>query len=156
MLDIPTFLRLFVLIGCFTINPYLKKYTTSDLSREESLLFGQVLNFGMLYFYLFWMYKNISILTIIPKLTLVGVSKKLLESSVTMLGSVVFYDLIKSSNIVVIMPNIQPLVLVSSSMVGYFIYQEPLSGYKKIGLAFIVFGNVWVNVVDYYEKVKVD
>ena len=156
MLDIPTFLRLFVLIGCFTINPYLKKYTTSDLSREESLLFGQVLNFGMLYFYLFWMYKNISIWTIIPKLTITGMSNKILGSSVTMLGSIVFYDLIKSNDVVFLMPNIQPLVLVSSSMVGYFIYQEPLSGYKKIGLCFIVLGNVWINVVDYYEKVKSD
>jgi len=155
MLDIPTFLRLFVLISCFTINPYLKKYTTSDLNREESLLFGQTLNFGMLYFYLFCSY-NFSIWTILPKLTTNGVSKKILGSSVTMLGSVVFHDLIKSNDVVFLMPNIQPLVLVSSSMVGYFIYQEPLSGYKKIGLCFIVLGNVWINVVDYYEKVKSD
>ena len=109
----------------------------------------------MLYFYLVCMY-NLSTWTIIPKLTITGVYKGILGSSVTMLGSVVFHDLIKSNDVVFLMPNIQPLVLVSSSMVGYFIYQESLSGYKKIGLCFIVIGNVWINVVDYYEKVKAD
>ena len=67
---------------------------------------------------------------------------------------ILFNDIINSYDIVFLMPNIQSLILIYSSFIGYYVFHEQVTRDKKIGVFFIVLGNVWINVSEYYNNDK--
>ena len=67
---------------------------------------------------------------------------------------ILFNDLVNSYDIVFLMPNIQSMILIYSPFIGYYVFQEQVTRDKKIGIFFIVLGNLWINVSEYYNNDK--
>jgi len=61
------------------------------------------------------------------------------------IGALVFIMLVQREEISFIMPNIQPLVILIISIIGYFFFQESMSQCKIVGIAFIILGAIFVN-----------
>ena len=154
MLDLSFIIKLFGLVSCYTWRPYVKKYTSGPFTRDESLVFENTANYLLVMLYIYFISKKFRLLSLLNKINTKNMVIRIGSSSINTLSMILFNDLVNSYDIVFLMPNIQSLILIYSSFVGYYAFQEQVTRDKKIGVFFIVLGNVWINVSEYYNNDK--
>ena len=147
--------KLFGLVSCYTWRPYIKKYTPGSFTREESIVFENTANYLLMLLYIYFISKKFKLLSLVNKINTKNLAIRIGSSSVNTLSMILFNDLVNSYDIVFLMPNIQSLILIYSSFIGYYVYQEQVTRDKKIGVFFIVLGNVWINISEYYNSDKI-
>ena len=62
-----------------------------------------------------------------------------------MVGSILLLFLIKKDEVSYIIPNIQGIVILLGSLIGYFIFKEKIDIYRIIGIILIFFGIISIN-----------
>ena len=74
-------------------------------------------------------------------------SKQILTSvvaaSITLASSIILINLLQRTNVSYVMPHIQPLVLLLTMIIGYFIFQEKLNNYQLFGAVLTILG-LWL------------
>ena len=70
----------------------------------------------------------------------------ILSSILGIIGSISFINLLKREDVTFILPNIQPLVLLITSLFGFFLFNEEFSKYKIMGFILIIFGSLIINM----------
>ena len=58
----------------------------------------------------------------------------------TVFGSVLLIKLVKENDASYVIPHIQPIVIIFTIAIGYFIFQEDVNIYKILGGLLVVFG----------------
>ena len=154
MLDFLFIVKLFGLVSCYTWRPYIKKYTSGSFTREESIVFENTVNYLLMLFYIYFISKKFKLLSLVNKINTKNVAIRIGSSSINTLSMILFNDLVNSYDIVFLMPNIQSTILIYSPFIGYYVFQEQVTRDKKIGVFFIVLGNLWINVSEYYNNDK--
>ena len=71
----------------------------------------------------------------------------LLVSLSTIMGSLILIYLLQKYDASFIIPNLQPVVIVLTILIGYFIYKETLDKKKIIGILFIISFDVFVFLI---------
>ena len=66
----------------------------------------------------------------------------------SIIGSIVLIMLLKRDDVSFIMPNVQPIVIVIGSLLGYYFFNEEMGKYKISGIVLIIIGALLIN----YEK----
>ena len=135
---------LFVLILCWTINPFLKKIVMKKLNAYEFFLYNNLIILAFLLIYMAGLKlvnkKNDiqlkKIYNLNKKESLVLISGGLLS----LIGAMMFLYLIKMEDITKVVSFSQSLTIILSIMIGYLFFSEKLYPKDIVGILLIVSG----------------
>ena len=145
-MKLATFGFVALLIVCWTFDPFLKKHSMKTLSPDESMIFNKLLSASIIGIYLMYLLFNkkcdFSKLKNITKKEVVYISASAIS---TFVSAVALINLLQREDVGYLMPQIQPLVILLTMCVGYFIFKEKITYYQMIGGALIVGGVYFLN-----------
>ena len=145
-MDKHTLLLLVLLVLGWTLNPFLKKKAIGNLSSNESLVLNQCL-IGLLftiYFVYLFIGKKCN-LTKFSKMNSKQIMYQIMASIVTVMSAIVLIKLLEKSNVSFLIPQIQPLIILLTILIGIFFFKEKITLVQMIGCAFIIIGVVLLN-----------
>ena len=141
-----TFAFVVILVLCWTIDPFLKKNTMKTLTPDESLVFNKLLSATIIVGYLVYLLCNkqcdFAKLKNLTKKEMVYIT---MSAITTFVSAIALINLLQRENISYLIPQIQPMVILLTMCVGYFIYKETISYYQMLGGALIVGGVYLLN-----------
>ena len=143
---ISSYILLALVIFSFTLNPYLKKKASNNVSSNEFILIYQIIAiiFTILYIYYLLNYKECSI-SCFKKLTKMEIFWTIMAVLTGILGSVVLLYLIKMEEVSYIIPNIQGIVILLGGIIGFFVFHEKFDFFRISGIALIFTGIILLN-----------
>ena len=151
---ISSYILLILVVLSFTLNPYLKKQASNNVTTNEFIVIYNILVIIFLICYLVYLLyvKQDCNLACFKKLSRNDLMMIVIAVITGMLGSIVLLYLIKMDEISYLVPNIQGIVILISAILGYFVFKEHIDVFKGVGIIFIFFGIVSLN----YGKLKKD
>ena len=129
-----------LLIISFTINPFLKKQASQNVSASEFALIYQSLAIIFVLFYIVYLIKG--------KSCSIYCFRKMSRNDLfwtIMTGSVLLLFLIKRDEVSYLIPNVQGIVILLGALIGYFIYKESFDKFKIFGILLVFLGIVSIN-----------
>ena len=146
-----TYFLLGLVIISFVLNPFSKKKASSHLTSQEYFLVNHFMITILAVIYgIYLLYNQKCDINCLKKMTRGEVIWSIFAAFLGIIGSVALIMLIQRDEITFIMPNVQPIVILIGAIIGYFAFQESMSIIKITGIAFILFGAVFIN----YDKIK--
>ena len=140
------YLFIILLIICWTLNPFLKKYSASKLSSSDYMIFNHILCTFIVFIYFMYLLINKQCdINCIQKLNNTDIMFSIFGAITSVFGSVLLIELLKKNGAIDIIPNIQPLVLILTLVIGKFIFNENLTNTKMLGIITIVGGLYLIN-----------
>ena len=135
-----------LLILAFTLNPFLKKQASKNVSTYEFIIIYQVLAIFIVLGFISYLlkYKECS-LACFKKLTGPDLLWTVLAVLSGIVGSLLLLYLLKKDEVSFIIPNVQAMVILLGALIGYFIFNEKINSYKGFGLIFIIIGIICLN-----------
>ena len=144
MYDTITLSLIILLVLCWTLNPFLKKKTLKGLDPNASLLMNHCLVTGILIIYFIIMFYNKKCsLKELRNINKTQFIYSIIAATITFLSSLVLINLLKRANVSYIMPHIQPLVLLLTILIGFFIFKENVTKLQFIGGIVTIIG-LWL------------
>ena len=144
-MKLATFGFIALLIVCWTFDPFLKKHSMKTLSPDESMIFNKLLSASIIGIYLMYLLFNkkcdFSKLKNITKKEVIYISASAIS---TFVSAVALINLLQREDVGYLMPQIQPLVILLTMCVGYFIFKEKITYYQMIGGALIIGGYIFL------------
>tara|TARA_B100001094_G_C18164278_1_gene791118 strand:+ start:602 stop:1045 length:444 start_codon:yes stop_codon:yes gene_type:complete len=141
-----TYLLLFIIVICWTINPYFKKKGASKLSSEEFMFFNHFLcSILIIIYFLYLFYNNKCNINCIKKIDNKELVYSIFGAFITVISSLLLIKLLKENDASYIISQIQPLVILLTIIVGYLIFHEALNKNKLIGGLIIILGLIIIN-----------
>ena len=135
-----------ILVICWSIDPFLKKNTMNTLSPDESLVFNKLLSAAIIVLYLIYLLCNkkcdFTKLKDLTKKEMVYIS---LSAISTFVSAIALIHLLQKENISHLIPQIQPVIILLTMCIGYFIYKEQISYYQMLGGGLIIGGVYFLN-----------
>jgi len=135
-----------LLILAFTLNPFLKKQASKHVTTYEFIIIYQIFAIFIVVGFIFYLlkYKECS-LTCFKKLTNTDLMWTVLAVLTGIVGSMILLYLLKKDEVSFIIPNVQAMVILLGSLIGFFIFNEKINIYKSIGLMLIIVGIICLN-----------
>ena len=150
---ISTYLLMVLLIISFTLNPYLKKQASQNVTAPEFALIYQSLAIVFVVIYIVYLIKGGSCsITCFSKMNRKDLGWTLLAVFTGIIGSVLLLHLIKRDEVSYLIPNIQGIVILLGSLIGYFVFKEKIEKFRVIGIILIFVGIISIN----YGKYKIN
>lgn len=141
-----TYFLLFLLVILWTINPFMKKNASQKLSSGEYLIFNHALCTLIVILYFIYLLKhNQCDINCLNKLTKEDIIYSILAALSTIGASLVLINLIQNNSVSHIIPQIQPLVILSTLATGYLFFGETIETQKVLGIMFILGGLFLIN-----------
>jgi drug/metabolite transporter (DMT)-like permease len=148
---ISTYIMMVLLIISFTLNPYLKKQASHNVSSSEFTLIYQILAIVFIVCYVGYLVQSKTCsLSCFKKMTKTDLGWTTLAVITGMAGSILLLFLIKKDEVSYLIPNVQGIVILLGSLIGYFIFKEKIDKYRIMGIILIFFGIISIN----YGKLK--
>lgn len=144
---------LFILVLCWTTNPFFKKIVMNKLNPYEFFLINNILVMVFLFIYLMGLQyvnkqKNIEIKKMV-ELNSKELSSLLFGAIISLASGFMFLHLIKMDNITKLISISQSLTIICSLIIGYMFFSESINPKDIFGILLIVFG---VTVIKYKNK----
>jgi uncharacterized membrane protein len=143
-------LKLFLIGGLiigWTSNPYFKKKAAVTLNGMDYFIVNMVLT-GVLTIPI-WIYlvktKHIEI-NVFKKMSKTEINWSVGAAIITVITSIMLIYLVKNYEVSSVIPQIQPVVIMLSVLMGAFMFGESLSTCKIIGVCLIIGGMVVINM----------
>jgi multidrug transporter EmrE-like cation transporter len=148
---ISTYIMMVLLIVSFTVNPYLKKQASHNVTSNEFTLIYQALVVAFIACYIGYLVQsNTCSFSCFKKMNKHDLFWTTLAVITGMSGSILLLHLIKKDEVSYLIPNIQGIVILLGSLIGYFIFKEKFEKYRIIGIVLIFLGIISLN----YGKLK--
>jgi drug/metabolite transporter (DMT)-like permease len=143
---ISPYLLMVLLILCFTINPFIKKHASKNVTSYEYTFIYQIFIVVFIILYSIYLLQTKACdLACYKKMTLKELGWTILAVITGMIGSTLLLYLVKMDDISYLIPNIQGIVILLGSLIGYFIFNEVFNKYKVFGILLIFFGILSIN-----------
>jgi len=140
------YLFIVLLIICWTLNPFLKKYSASKLSSSDYMIFNHILCTFIVFIYFMYLLINKQCdINCMQKLNNTDILFSVFGAITSVLASILLIELLKKNDATSIIPSIQPLVLILTLVIGKFIFNENLTTTKMSGIIIIVLGLYLIN-----------
>lgn len=137
---------LLLLILCWSINPFIKKFSSVGIKINDYLIINHIFCTFFIFIYFFYLYyynlSNIKSLTNFNKSQFIYL---LFGSFITVFSSLLLIKLLKLNNASYLISNIQPLVILFSVIIGSYFYNEKYNYYNYTGIIFIIIGIFLLN-----------
>ena len=141
-----SYLLMVLLILCFTINPFIKKHASKNVTSNEYTFIYQIFIVVFIIFYSFYLLQTKACdLNCYKKMTSKEIGWTILAVITGMLGSTLLLYLVKKDDVSYLIPNVQGIVILLGALIGYFIFNESFNIYKVIGIVLIFFGILSIN-----------
>jgi len=141
-----TYFLLFLLVFFWTINPFMKKNASQKLTSGEYLVFNHALcSIIVIIYFIYLIYHKQCDIECLKKLSTKDVLYSLLAAITTIGSSLVLINLIQNNNVSYIIPQIQPLVILSTIITGYLFFGENVDMQKILGVCMIIIGLFIIN-----------
>ena len=138
------FLLIFFIVLCWTVNPFFKKIPLQKLSALEFYCIEYFCALIPIIIILIYLY-NQNKFSFIQKLDKNDIKYFGLIVFTGVIGGLLFGQLIKYENVSYAIPSIQPLVILCTLIVGYFIFKEKIDIYQIFGIILIIIGLLFIN-----------
>lgn len=146
-----TYFYIFVIVLCWTLNPFIKKLVMKKMDANEYLIMNHSVVTIILVFYgIYLLKKKKCDFNCIQKLSGGDMGLLVIGGITTILSTLMLVYLVSSTEVSYVMGNVQPIVISLSIILGYLFFKEKLGLTKLLGLTFIIVGLVLIN------KAKID
>ena len=143
-----TYFFLFLLVFFWTVNPFMKKNASQKLTSGEYLVFNHALCTIIVVIYLLYLLKyNKCDINCLRKLNNKDIFYSILAAITTIGSSLVLIHLVQNNNVSYIIPQIQPLVILSTVITGYLFFGEMIEKQKLFGIGLIISGLYVINSI---------
>lgn len=140
------YLLILSLVLCWTLNPFFKKYSASKLASGEYLIFNHILCTLIVFIYFLYLaFNNDCDVNCLKKLDNKDIIYSVLGAITSVFASILLIELLKNNDATSVIPNIQPLVLILTLLIGKFIFNETMNTTKALGIIVIVGGIYLIN-----------
>jgi len=135
------FLLLIVVI-CWTIQPFYKKIPLISMTYKEYYLLNHIIYTIPIIFYMLFDKNRFSF---VKKMTKRNIFFIILSVAIGILGGVSYTYLLKQNNINYLIPHTNPLIIIFTLLIGYFIFKESMSLNQIIGILLVIIGLIIIN-----------
>lgn len=145
--NIATFLLLGLLAMGWTLNPFFKKRAIGDLNSYQYLFINSMI--VSLFIVLLFLHRVFT-----GKDTISFITNQINKNQflwmlsggiITFATSLLLIILIKEHNVSYIIPHIQPLVIVLTILMGFFLFKEDIEKNQVLGIILIIMGLIVIN-----------
>ena len=141
-----TYLLIILLILCFTINPFIKKYASKNVSSYEYIFIYQIFIVGFIFVYsIYLLQTNSCKINCYKKMSNKEMYWTILAVITGMFGSIIMLNLVKRNDVSYLIPNIQGIVILLGALIGYFVFKESFNKFKIFGILLIFLGILTIN-----------
>ena len=141
------FLLLAIITVCWTLQPFFKKVPLKKISSTQFYILNHVLYSIPIFLYIFYIsYQNK--LNFIYDLNKRDYFYCFLIVLVGLIGGIVFAELLKNNGASYVIPHVQPLIIIATLIVGYFIFKENITFKHTIGVFLVLCGLIFINWAD--------
>ena len=142
-----TYLLLALLILSFTITPFLRKKILHEFTDEEFYVYSNAVMFALVIIYsVYLLVKNKCSLSMLKdKINTRNAMICLISGFSAVAGGLILSILLKRNDASSVIPQVQPVVIILTMMIGYFLANEDVNRYKVLGALLIVGGLVVFN-----------
>ena len=141
------YLSMFVVVLLWSFTPFLRKVLLKKLSSFDFYIVTQMIVMLYLFITLGVMKAN-NIETNISSIFNLSNREKiifLVAAGATFFSSIALINLLKYNEATQIMPQLQPLVIILTIIIGMCLFNEKVNNMEKLGILFIVIGVILVN-----------
>ena len=141
------YLSMFVVVLLWSFTPFLRKVLLKKLSGFDFYIVTQMIVMLYLFITLGVMKAN-NIETNISSIFNLSNREKiifLVAAGATFFSSIALINLLKYNEATQIMPQLQPLVIILTIIIGMCLFNEKVNNMEKLGILFIVIGVILVN-----------
>jgi multidrug transporter EmrE-like cation transporter len=143
---VSSYILMVLLIICFTINPFIKKHASSNVTSYEYTFIYQIFIVVFIVLYSIYLIQTKACdLTCYKKMKVKDIVWTILAVITGMVGSTVLLYLVKMDDVSYLIPNVQGIVILLGAAIGYFIFNESFDTFKFIGILLIFFGIISIN-----------
>ena len=137
------------LILTWTINPFFKRRSVKTLSGMEYFIVNLLLSGAVAIPVWMYLIKTGSIkFNVFQKMSSTELKWAWGSSIITIISSIMLVYLVKNYEVSSIIPQVQPMVILLSVLMGAFLFGESLSRNKLVGVALIIAGMVVINMTN--------
>ena len=145
-----TIIAMTLLILGWTIIPFLKKFPLEKITPISFLLFnhvtvGLLLAFYLLYLFLTGKFTN----TVVSQYNNLSSGEMIFIVIISMIGLITgisWISLIKNNYVSYVIPHIQPIIIMLTIVLSYFLFKEPINRYHIAGSVLVISGLVLINI----------
>ena len=135
------YLLLLFIIICWTLNPFLKKYAAKKISSNDYLIFNHILCTIIVFLYFIYLIFNKKCdINCVKYLTNKDIAFSILGAISSVVASILLIELLKKNDATEIIPNIQPMVLILTLLIGKVVFNETLTYNKILGTIILLLG----------------
>ncbi len=147
-----TYLLLGLLILSFTITPLLRKFVIHEFTDEEFFVYNNIFAFLVVMMFSIYFFRagkcNFSNIT--QKVTPRNAVICALGAITGIAGGILLMALLKRNDASFVIPQVQPVVILLTMLIAYFMATEDINRFKILGTMLIIMGLVAIN----YGKVN--
>lgn len=141
-----TYFYIFVIVLCWTLNPFIKKMLMTKMDANEYLIINHSIVTIVLVFYLIYLLtKKRCNFECLKKLSKKEYMLAFIGGITTILATLMLMYLVSSREVSFVMGNVQPLVILLSIILGYLFFKEEVGTVKVIGMLMIIGGLILIN-----------
>jgi len=143
---ISIYVYIIIIVLCYTLNPFFKKILLRKFNIHEYILANHILITLFIVFYAAYVIKTKRCsLNCFSKLSKTDYLIYIGGALTTVIATFVILKLVSMEYVSYVVSNIQSLVILSTLLLGYFIFNEKLTIVKGIGILLIVCGLYLLN-----------
>ena len=137
-------LLIFLLTLFLSFIPFIQKNMLQKYSIIELRVIISIIYTFILPFFIFYLYKK-NCLNCFKKITKEDIMLMIFIVIVGTIAGITFSKLLKENNISYIIPFTEPLTLIFTIFIGYYMYNEKISIIQGIGIFLIILGIILLN-----------
>lgn len=142
-----TYLLLALLVISFTVTPMLRKHVIKDFTDEEFFVYSNIFAFIVILLFSIYFFR-------IGKCTFSELKQKITTKNATLcalgaitgiIGGITLMALLKRNDASFVIPHVQPIVILLTMTIAYFMATEDINAYKILGTVLIIAGLIAIN-----------
>lgn len=143
-----TYILLFLLIMSFTFTPFLRKKILHEFTDDEFYIYSNIIMFTLVILYAIYILKtNRCDLNVLKsKVNTRNMIICTISAISGLAGSILLIMLLKRNDASFVIPQVQPVVIVLTMLIGFFLANEDINKFKIFGTILIVLGLVIINM----------
>ena len=142
------FLYIFVIIICWTANPFIKKVILNKqkLNLDEYFIINHIFVTIIISIYFFYLFKKKKCsFNCIEKLNKFDYLFIFLGALTSILAARIMIYIIKLEDVSFLIAHIQPMIIALTFIIGYMFFSEHITLSKIIGVSLIILGLICMN-----------
>lgn len=135
-----------VIVICWTLNPFIKKYAMKKLTANEYMMINHTfITIFIVGYFIYLFSKKKCDIKCLKQLSKKDYAVIILGAITTILATLILLYLIAETEVSYAIAHIQPVVISLTVILGYVLFNETMSLMKISGISLILIGLIFLN-----------